>query len=62
MFEHISGLGAEALDMCALVVVGQRRVVAPAFEHVEGFGVLQVLVKVVLLATGFQARGFQQAA
>jgi len=62
VFEHIRGLGAKALDVRALVVVGQRRVVAPAFEHVEGFGVLQILVQVVLLATGFQARGLQQAA
>ncbi|MGK9527303.1 hypothetical protein O6482_24550, partial [Salmonella enterica subsp. enterica] len=29
---------------------------------VEGFWVLQVLVQVVLLATGFQASRFQQAA
>jgi len=62
VFDHIGGLGAKALDMRALVVVGQRSVVAPALEHVEGLGVLQVLVQVVLLATGFQAGRFQQAA
>ena len=62
MREHVGGLGAETLDVCALVVVGQGGVVAPAFEQVERLGMLQVLVQVVLFATGFLAGRFQQAA
>jgi MFS family permease len=40
-------LAGAAMALSSVSVVGQRRVVAPALEHVERFGVLQILVQVV---------------
>lgn len=60
MFEKVASLGAEVLDMRAGVMGLQGFVTAPFFDHVEGMRIGEVLVQVVLTATGLGAGRFQQ--
>jgi DNA-binding transcriptional LysR family regulator len=60
VFEKVASLGAEVLDMRAGVMGLQGFVTAPFFDHVEGMRIGEVLVQVVLTATGLSAGRFQQ--
>jgi DNA-binding transcriptional LysR family regulator len=60
VFENVASLGAEVLDMRAGVMGLQGFVTAPFFDHVEGMRIGDVLVQVVLTATGLGAGRFQQ--
>ena len=60
MLEKVAGLGAEVLYMGAGVMGLQGFVAAPMFNHVKRQWIGQVLMQIVLTATGLGAGRFHQ--
>jgi hypothetical protein len=60
MLEEIAGPCPEILDVRTGVMSLQGLIAAPLFDHVEGQRIGEVLMQVVLTATGLGTGGFQE--